>query len=89
MPLLKPPDPKIPTKKYYIRLEEPVARDDGALCGVPGHTEHRSSRHSGHWNWSFAGTPTSRSGWRSILGLLRAKPMQREKGSLRVTRRPM
>ncbi len=26
MPLLKPPDPKIPTKKYYIRLEEPVAR---------------------------------------------------------------
>ena len=26
MPLLKPPDPRIPTKKYYIRLEEPVAR---------------------------------------------------------------
>ena len=26
MPLLKPPDPKIPTRKYYVRVEEPVAR---------------------------------------------------------------
>ena len=25
MPLLKPPDPKIPTRKYYVRIEEPVA----------------------------------------------------------------
>jgi len=25
MPLLKPPDPKIPTRKYYVRIEEPLA----------------------------------------------------------------
>jgi len=25
MLLLKPPDPKIPTRKYYVRIEEPLA----------------------------------------------------------------
>lgn len=25
MPLLKPPDPKIPTRKYYVHIEEPLA----------------------------------------------------------------
>ncbi len=25
MPLLKPPDPEIPTRKFYLRIEEPLA----------------------------------------------------------------
>ena len=25
MPLLRPPDPQIPTRKFYIRIEEPLA----------------------------------------------------------------
>jgi len=25
MPLLRPPDPKIPTRKFYVRIEEPLA----------------------------------------------------------------
>ena len=25
MPLLKPPDPQVPKRKYYLRIEEPLA----------------------------------------------------------------
>lgn len=25
MPLLRPPDPQIPTRKFYVRIEEPLA----------------------------------------------------------------
>lgn len=25
MPLLRPPDPKVPTRKFYVRIEEPLA----------------------------------------------------------------
>ena len=26
MPLLKPPEPQIPMRKFYVRIEEPLAR---------------------------------------------------------------
>jgi hypothetical protein len=25
VPLLRPPDPKVPTRKFYVRIEEPLA----------------------------------------------------------------
>ena len=47
MPLLRPPEPQIVMRKFYVRIEEPLARTHGALRRVPRHRQPRPCREPG------------------------------------------
>ena len=39
MPLLRPPDPQVPKRKFYVRIEESLAVTLDRYAGFPGTTE--------------------------------------------------